>query len=136
MVRQNPDRDEVIAANGGSDDPRRKYQFYKSGQKLPKTSKVRMRWCSEIFSVRVWRFLEENQKKEKTLKPLRFQGFYGAADQIRTGDLILTKDNACIYRVVACRSLSKKRTDIQGKTGIWHKVAEKTCSILLQAVVS
>ena len=31
-------------------------------------------------------------KKEKVPKPLRFQDFSGAASQIRTGDLILTKD--------------------------------------------
>lgn len=38
-------------------------------------------------------------KINKTPQPLRLQGFYGAAKQIRTADLILTKD---IQPVVTC----------------------------------
>ena len=43
---------------------------------------------------------------EKPLKPLRFQGLlYGASIQIRTGDLILTKDALCrlSYRCLCLR---------------------------------
>ena len=35
--------------------------------------------------------------KRKNLETMWFQGFSGAADQIRTGDLILTKD--ALYRL-------------------------------------
>ena len=41
--------------------------------------------------------IDVEPKKEKTSKPLRFQGFCGAARQIRTADLILTKD--ALYRL-------------------------------------
>ena len=76
MVRQNPDRDEVIAANGGADDPRRKYQFYKSGQKLPKTSKVRMRWCSEIFLGAGLAFFGGESEKRKNPETIEISGFF------------------------------------------------------------
>ena len=38
--------------------------------------------------------------KRKALKPLKFQGFLGAASQIRTGDLILTK--VADYTPIVC----------------------------------
>ena len=43
------------------------------------------------------RYLRAISKKEKALKPHGFKAFHGAARQIRTADLILTKD--ALYRL-------------------------------------
>ena len=40
----------------------------------------------------VFPYLGKTKGKQKPLNPLGFKGFHGAARQIRTADLILTKD--------------------------------------------
>ncbi len=51
--------------------------------------------CSILFEV--LRNTNSGTQKEKSLETVEFQGFFtGAAGQIRTADLILTKDALCL----------------------------------------
>ena len=61
-----------------------------------------MRWCSEIFLGAGFgaglAFFGGESEKRKNPETIEISGFFdGAADQIRTGDLILTKD--ALYRL-------------------------------------